>query len=316
MSSLGSLITGQAAGNNQTGVAGANGQSQFNADDAGTTATAGSNQFNNQTGQIQGVQANQNNLANMLMQQAQGNGPNVANTQLQQSLAQNQQQQAGAIGSIKGINPALQARMIQQGGQQAAMGAAGQASVNTQQQMVNAQNQLGSALANQQQGNLGAQNAGTALYGTAAGLNQATAGQNAANATTMRGQNITATQNQLSDLGSIATNVTSGGGVLGSMAGGGIVPDVLHLIGLADGGRVVPGKAPFPGNDPRNDIVTGDMPGGQHIAVSPEEGILPRSVMDDPEAAAAFARDMVKHHLKTNKDSKGYGAVLRAQRGL
>ena len=287
MAALGSMITGQPMGSPSAQQT----QSQFDPNNPGAAGQAGLDQFGNQTNQISGVQGNQTALANLLMQQATGGGPNVANAQLQQGLGQVQQQQAGAIGGIKGINPALQARMIQQGGQGASMQAAQQASVNRQQQQVNAQASLGQALAQQQAGNLGAQGAGTSQYGTAAGLGQATAAQNASNMLGVRGQNAQLQGGQLS---------SAMQGVQGAGTG-------LAALALMARGGLVPGQAAHPGNDPRNDTVTGEMPDGHKIKVSPGEGIIPRESMADEAKAAAFAKELVRR-----KKARGRSGEVRA----
>ena len=187
--------------------------------------------------------------------------------------------------------------MIQQSGQTAAMTAADQASVNRQQQQVNAQNSLGQTLASQQAGNLGAFGAGANLYGTAAGLNQATQAQNASNLLGLRGQNTQLQESTNNNLTSLVPGASSN-------AGSGLSALATRM---AMGG-VVPGVPRFPGNDPRNDTVVGDMPDGGHVMVAKGEGVLPNSVMDDEEKAAAFAKAMVKKKRKS-----GFGAVLEAR---
>jgi hypothetical protein len=66
---------------------------------------------------------------------------------------------------------------------------------------------------------------------------------------------------------------TAAGAQLGGQLGG-------ALGGFANGGKV-PGVAPFPGDDPRNDLYTAQ--------VSADEIIVPRTAAQDPASAAAFA---------------------------
>ncbi|HEY9664445.1 MAG TPA: hypothetical protein V6C65_38865 [Allocoleopsis sp.] len=66
---------------------------------------------------------------------------------------------------------------------------------------------------------------------------------------------------------------TAAGAQLGGQLGG-------ALGGFAQGGKI-PGVAPFPGDDPRNDLYTAQ--------VSADEIIVPRTAAQDPASAAAFA---------------------------
>lgn len=170
-------------------------------------------------GQQQNLYGQQQGLADALLAQSKGQGPNPAQLQFQQNVNQNIAQQAGAIASQRGINPALAGRMAAQQGAAMNQQAAGQAGVLQAQQQLGAQQALGAqqqalganlqgqnaTLANS--GNLFSQAAGTAgalgglgsnLYGTGVqgqnaqnqvitqgslgvqGINAGTAGQNAA----------------------------------------------------------------------------------------------------------------------------------------
>ena len=80
--------------------------------------------------------ANLQNSYQQLQNVAAGNGPNPAMAQYNQNIQGLAKQQAGAIGSIQGISPALAARMASQQGSAAMQNAAAQgASVEAQQQL-------------------------------------------------------------------------------------------------------------------------------------------------------------------------------------
>ena len=92
--------------------------------------------------------AGQQQLIGSLQQQMNGTGgPNLGQTQLMNATGQNLQTTAGQIGSLQGINPALAQRLISQNQSAVQQGAAGQSAVERQQQQLAAQQQLGTALA-------------------------------------------------------------------------------------------------------------------------------------------------------------------------
>lgn len=64
-----------------------------------------------------GFKAQQQQLANILKQRIEGDRPSVAEEQLKQGLDQTLSDQVSALRSAPGVSPALQARMIQQAGQ-------------------------------------------------------------------------------------------------------------------------------------------------------------------------------------------------------
>lgn len=101
----------------------------------------------NGAGQTLGNQQNlygqQQGLAQALLAQSQGQGPNPAQLQFQQNADQNLRQQAGAINSIKGLNPALAAKMISEQGAQAGQQNAQNSGILQAEQQLAAQGQLG-----------------------------------------------------------------------------------------------------------------------------------------------------------------------------
>jgi hypothetical protein len=107
-------------------------------------------------GQEQGARQNQSNFIQQLQQQMQGQGPSLANMQLQQATNRNIAQTMGQAASQRGVNPALAARLALTNAagqnQQAAMDSA----IIRQQEMLNAQQQLGSQIGAQRQGDLAA----------------------------------------------------------------------------------------------------------------------------------------------------------------
>lgn len=97
----------------------------------------------------------------MLGQQARGEGPNPALDQLNMTTNANIRNQAAALASARGMNPALAARQASQVGAQANQEAAGQAALQSAQQQLGAQQLAGN------------------LLGQRAGLQSQMAGQNA-----------------------------------------------------------------------------------------------------------------------------------------
>lgn len=77
------------------------------------------------------------------------------------------------------------------------------------------------------------------------------------------------------------------------------------MAGLPDyrGGGPIPGSAPYPGNDERNDTV--------HIAASPGEIVIPRTVAQGPDAPEK-ARNFVEHLMQ--HQGLGYDHVLKSRK--
>lgn len=137
-------------------------------------------------------------LANQLTEQSLGNGPTLADQQLQKSANQVLNQQGSAIGSVKGINPALAAKMIAENSANHLQDTAGQAGMMRNKEQMDARGQLAGVLGNERnrltQESLGVQ-------GINAQVGAGNAGQNA----------------------------KTGGGFLSALGG---------MVGLADGGEV------------------------------------------------------------------------------
>lgn len=192
--------------------------------------------------QLTASQQQQQLIAN-LQAQANGTGVDLAQTQLQNATQQNLQNTASQIGSIQGINPADQARLISQNQAGIQQNAAGQSAVEQQQTQFLAQQQLAQALASNFAGNQGllqGAQAGNAQnlqnYQYAEGLNQETGSQNAGAATTGQGQ-----QAQLS----AATNPTqlfaSAFGGLANGLGGALGKAAFSEGGMVGGPETPPG---------------------------------------------------------------------------
>lgn len=162
------------------------------------------------------VQAQQQQLANMLMTQAQGGGPSAATTMLNQ---QNQQNAANALGMAagqRGVNSGLALRQALQANAGANQQTAAQASLARQQEMLNAQGLAGNQVNTMQQQDIGA--------------------------------NMGATQINAGFASDAAKN-NAGifGGVLNAAGG-------VAAAAMADGGRV-PGQAEVQGDSLANDKV-------------------------------------------------------------
>ena len=93
--------------------------------------------------QGQGGLGAQNMALSQMQGVASGQGPNPAQAQYQKNVQDLATQQAGAIASIKGISPALAARMIAQQGSAAMQNAAGQGAANLANQQLGAMQQAG-----------------------------------------------------------------------------------------------------------------------------------------------------------------------------
>lgn len=241
--------------------------------------------------QSQQARGNQDQLIAALQQQAAGTGgPSPAQQMLSQALAQNQAQAAGTIGSQRGINPALAARMAMN--QQANMGqqAAGQGALLRSQEQLGAQGMLGQALQGQRQQDLGQYGQAGQMYMQGNQLNQLTGAQNA-------GFNLGAQQ---INAGVTNQNAQNQQGLLGGIIGG-VGAALGHGATKAYGGPV---------DSPKNDVVP--------AMLSPGEVVLPVSVAqaeDAPERAAAFVRALHRSGGGAVPD-QGYGRVLAKTREL
>lgn len=224
----------------QTGIGWGNGLDQSNYSDTIDQAQQlALQQAQAQAAGTTGAQQQQNSLMAQLASQAKGGGPNLANQQLQQATQQNTAQQAGAIASQKGINPAQAARQINVGTAAADQGAARQASINRMQQQLAAQQGLG-ALSGQVRGqDLASQQAAQGLYGTSGQLQQ---GQNQLG---LQNAGLNAQlQNQvnIANLGANSAAQQQGTQLLGGLLG----------AGASGAASLIPGKGTTPtgaGND-------------------------------------------------------------------
>lgn len=161
-------------------------------------------------GAQQGLYGQQQGLADVLMAQSRGEGPNPAQAQYQQNVNQNIAQQASAIASARGINPALAARMAAQQGAAMTQQAAGQSAIMQAQQQLAAQQQLQAQQQAMGQNLLGQ----GATLNTAGGLS-GLAGQTYGN----MGQNLTGQNNVYNTAGGLyggAGNTAQGVGQLGA----------------------------------------------------------------------------------------------------
>jgi hypothetical protein len=262
-------------------------QSRFNAQSAGAglgPTSLSLQDFNqiigNALAQQAGVNAGQNALVSSLQAQANGTGgPNLAQQQLQNATNQNIQSQAGAVAGLRGLNPAMAARLIANQGAAIQQGAAGQSAELRMQQQLAAQQQLGNVFAQQAAANQGQLGAGTQGLGTQ---------NNLALQNQMEPQKLnqnTADENANLKLGAQKANL--GLTDTGAKTAGGIAEGIGMIAAAAAHGAKVPGRRAYPGDDPRNDT--------KPYLLSPGEVVVPASIADDPEAAAAFIAAMKKH---------------------
>lgn len=252
------------------------------------------------------IGAQQAGLANTLGQEIQGGGPNLAQTQLQDATDRNIAQTAGQVGSIQGINPALQAQIISQQGGAARQALGNQSAQLRQQEQLAAQQQQAQVLGEERGQGLQQQQADTSLLGTAGGLQQGQTGQNAQVAETNAGNNLAAQglqeqqyQANLAQAGKLEGNIAAG--VSGGL-GKGATAAHGGTIGDYRGGGEVPGHAAVAGDSPKNDTVPATL--------SPEEEVLPRSITmapNAPELAADFVRELQAHHMHQDGHMQGHG---------
>lgn len=187
----------------------------------------------------QGIQGQQQGLANTLLAQSQGQGPNVAQSALNQNTGNNVAQQAALMGSQRGgsANPGLIARQAAMQGAATQQTAAGQAATLQAQQQIAAQQALAQQQAAMAQGNVSEQGAQQNLFNTAAGA------QNTQNANAIQNANmVQGINSQVGQNNANAVNKT-GGGLLGGIASS--IPVVGGLLGglFYEGGEVSDPKA-------------------------------------------------------------------------
>lgn len=189
-------------------------------------------------GQAAGAQYN---LSNQLQQQAQGLGPNPAQNQFKQNTQALAGQQAGAIASMKGISPALQARLIAQQGSSAQQNAAGAEATLAAQQQIAAQNNLQNLSANQvaqgatavQGVNNTQQNEQNILQNANSAFNNAQVAQQSS----LNNINANVAQNNANAVNKSTSGLLGGASsVLGALFAGGGMVGAPH--GYADGGVV------------------------------------------------------------------------------
>ena len=255
-------------------------------------------------GQAQQVQGRQVGLADALQAQAEGRGgPSIAEMQLRQSTDRTGAQAAGLIAAQRGINPGLAARLGAQAQAGASQQAAGQAAILRAQEQQAARAQLAQVLSGARGQSLEQQGASTSLYGIGAQGTVAQRGQDMQaqadaqrlNAATAAGNADRAAGVQRSTDANAAaaqarsdaqTQTTFRGGMAAAQAVGRNLD--VPLERFSRGGRV-PGRAPVHGDSPRNDRIA--------IMASPGEVVLPRSIMEHPnapDAAAAFVEALLR----------------------
>lgn len=248
---LGSIGSGLGL-NDQFQAQGSNVTSGTNAGELGNAASGANIGISQQralantlTPQAQQAATAQTGLSYALANESLGQGPNPAQAAYNQNIQNIAKQQAGAIGSTKGISPALQAQLISQEGSSAMQNAAGQSATTAAQQQIAAQNSLQNLSANQIAQSQGAvqglnnaqQNEQNILQGANTAFNNTlvaqTSNQNNVNSNTALANQQQA-NNILGGIGSALSSIP----IVGSLfAKGG---DVKKIAGYADGGVIAP----------------------------------------------------------------------------
>jgi hypothetical protein len=249
-------------------------------------------------------------------------GPSPAELLLKQGADAAGRQGASLAASQRGMSPALALRMGLDAQANANQGAAGQAGILRAQEQLGATNQLGGAIGQQRQQDIG-------LMGTAGGLQNQ---QNAINVQnwqdTQRINAGVAGQNAQTS-GNIIGGLLGGAGSAMAMASGGLVrpmPDYFTGNGAAGDTSEGAGLAKFLGgaNKQLGNAVAGLAGGGSvdsprndtvPAVLSPGEIVIPRSIAlaeDAPEKAAAFVRAIRR---RKEGAGSGYGRVIALERG-
>lgn len=187
------------------------------------------------------VNKKQTALTDALTAAMNGKGPSLAQQQLQQGTQQNINQGASQIASIKGLNPALAAKMIADNTANANNALSGQAAQLRNQEQLQARGQLGSELNNQrgqdiaQGSSLNNENIQNTLG--AARINSGIAAQNTQTNAGIAGGLLGAGGSAINSLGGMMSN----GGVVEphhvalakavlALAGGGMIPSPVSAI--------------------------------------------------------------------------------------
>lgn len=263
--------------------------------DSGVQNSLGSQQALLQALQQQNGLGRQDQVYGQLQQVASGSGPNPAQAQYHQNINQLAAQQAGLMGSQKGMSPALQAMLVGQQGSSAMQNAAGQGAANLANQQLNAMNaagamattQAGQQIGQVNQNNLSQQAAQAALLNAATGQNNAMVGAqgnvNSANAQIEGGVQ----QNQGKLIGG-ALNAAGLGGAKGATP--------APVPAGANGGEVItnPGPAIVGPQSRLGQFMAGVSPGAASFAqggqvpalVSPGELWLPPEKVNEVAAGA------------------------------
>ena len=303
-------------------------------------------------GSAQGIQAQQQGLANQLQAETQGGGPNPAQAALAQNTGTNVANQAALMAGQRGAgaNAGLIARQAAQQGASTQQQAVGQAANLQAQQQLAAQQEL-----QQQQATMGGQNiqeqgVNASLFGTAAGAQNAQNNTAVQNYGMAQGINANVAQNNANNANAMTGKIL--GGIPSALS------DAATLFGFSEGGEAdnpklarVPSKDRFSGAAERRshypahleevahyyhgDSVDfrggGPVPGEPIVQkdsikndvvpakLSPKEIVLPLSVTqakDAPAAAARFvAETLAKSGSKLGQEQEFKDALKKAISG-
>lgn len=248
--------------------------------------------------QSNAVNSQQNDLSQALIDQANGKGPSQTQNFLRQATDQGITNQAGLIGSQKGLSPALAARLILQNGATQNQQAAGQGATLAMQEQLDARKQLADTLNAQR----------TADISQAVQGRQQQSGyeQILQNALSNQNQQNVSSNNEMNSLNfgqgnaNASNNQKTTGALIGATGAG-----AAAALGASTGGKV-PGQPETDGDSPANDTV--------HAMLSPGEIVIPRSKAGSAKKAKEFI-----DHIMSEKDisqPKGYSKVLKAHKEM
>jgi len=274
--------------------------------------TGGAQQGMTRDQQMQFIQALQAQMA--------GKGPSLAQSQLTQAADEATKRAAGQVGSMVGLNPALQQRLIAENTANTQLGLAGESGRLRLQEQLGTQGLLEQALAQARGQDISGQGAAISGVGTAgalAGGEQARALQNyqqtqQLNAEVARGNQLAESEAQRINAGIAEKNAQlsaqASGGFLSGL--GGIAGTIFGPLGSAIGSKIGSLVSPeTPQGGAKGGMVAGKDSEAYDVIdakLSPGEIVLPRSVTqkdDAPERAKAF----VQHLQKRSRGGRAEG---------
>lgn len=296
---LGGLIGGAISGL----AGGMTHQNQFHGELAPTTQSVYAPTIDQAQKNALAVNPQQQALAQTLLAQSQGVGPNPVQDQLNQNTGATVAAQGALAAGQRGAssNVGLMAKQIANQGAQIQQNAVGQAATLGAQQQLGAQQNLQNLYSQEQEGQ-------NQLLATTTGAQNNQNANQVANYAQMQGINAGVAQNNATAVNTMA------GGILNGLAGAGaayLTPKKYEGGPIGDpqdlkNGGDVPGEAPHPGNDIRNDT--------ELALLSKGEVVLPNSVTQSADPVKKAAEFMKHISGKSGDEGTGYDKVVQSKK--